>query len=531
MQVTAAEGAVLAHAVKAPGVVFKKGRVLTAADLRLLREGGVREIVGARLAAGEVPEDAAAARLGAALTGPHLRAAEAATGRANLIAGTAGVLRLDVAAIDALNAIDEAITLATLSPFAVVAEGQMVATAKIIPFAVAAQALERAVALAVRTPLLTLAPFRPLRFRMVQTRLAALADKALDKTVRITAGRVGALGGVLSGESRCEHDPAALTDLLASLPDDWDVLLVVGASAITDHRDVLPAALAAAGGRIEHLGMPVDPGNLLLLAELRGRPALGLPGCARSPALNGFDWVLQRLAAGIPVGRHEIQRMGVGGLLAELPSRPQPRQEPATTAGSEIAAVVLAAGRSRRMGGPNKLLLEVDGAPMVRHTVDAALAAGCTEVIVVTGHQDALIAAALAGRPVRLVRNPDYADGLSTSLRAGLDAVRPTALGAIICLGDMPRIGPGHLRRLIAAFDPDAGRAIAVPTHRGKRGNPVLWSRAFFAAMRLQQGDTGARALIGPHESQLVEVEMDDDAPLVDVDTPDALAALTRVPA
>ncbi|HEY0837015.1 MAG TPA: nucleotidyltransferase family protein, partial [Azospirillum sp.] len=184
-------------------------------------------------------------------------------------------------------------------------------------------------------------------------------------------------------------------------------------------------------------------------------------------------------------------------------------------------------GRSTRMGGPNKLLADLDGRALVARTVDAALASRARPVIVVTGHQQAEVTAALAGRPVQFVHNPNYADGLSTSLRAGLGAVPADADGALVCLGDMPEVGGAVLDRLISAYDPAEGRAICVPVAGGKRGNPVLWDRSFFAEMAGVAGDTGARHLIGANPDQMVEVPVDDDGVLRDVDTPDAIAALT----
>ena len=159
-----------------------------------------------------------------------------------------------------------------------------------------------------------------------------------------------------------------------------------GASAIADRRDVIPAAVEAVGGTIEHFGMPVDPGNLMLVASAAGRPVLGAPGCARSPKENGFDWVLARLLCGLPVTRRDITGMGVGGLLMEIVTRPQPR-EIAQPAGRHVAAIVLAAGRSTRMGGPNKLLAEIGGKPLVRIAAEQALASRARPVVVVTGHQ------------------------------------------------------------------------------------------------------------------------------------------------
>jgi molybdenum cofactor cytidylyltransferase len=271
--------------------------------------------------------------------------------------------------------------------------------------------------------------------------------------------------------------------------------------------------------------MPVDPGNLLLLAHLDDRVVLGLPGCCRSPKPNGFDWVLQRIAAGITVTRADIMGMGVGGLLMEIPSRPQPREARPAKPG-RVAALVLAAGQSRRMGQDNKLLAMVDGRPLVSHMVDAALASRAAPVIVVTGHQAAEIERALGDRRVQIVHNPAFAEGLSTSLKAGLAALPEDAVGVLVALGDMPRVRGAQIDRLIAAFNPLEGRAIVVPTVRGKRGNPVLFATRFVAEMGQIGGDVGARHLIGEHDDVVVEIEMEDDAALLDIDTPEALSAL-----
>ncbi|HKA71341.1 MAG TPA: NTP transferase domain-containing protein, partial [Xanthobacteraceae bacterium] len=279
--------------------------------------------------------------------------------------------------------------------------------------------------------------------------------------------------------------------------------------------------------RVEHFGMPVDPGNLMLIGDLAGRPVLGAPGCARSPKENGFDWILARLLAGLPVSRTDITGMGVGGLLMEIVTRPQPREAPhemPTPERRRIAAVVLAAGRSTRMGS-NKLVAELNGTPLVRIAAEQALASCADPVIVVTGHERERVEKALAGLAVRFVHNPEFADGLSTSLKAGLAAVPPEADGAIICLGDMPQVRAAMIDRLIAAFDPARGALIVVPTIDGKRGNPVLWSRRFFPELAGLEGDVGARHMIGAYGEAVVEVAAD-RAALVDIDTPEALSAL-----
>jgi molybdenum cofactor cytidylyltransferase len=316
--------------------------------------------------------------------------------------------------------------------------------------------------------------------------------------------------------------------------DGCDLLLMAGASAITDRRDVLPAALEGAGGTVAHYGMPVDPGNLLMLGRIGQVPAVGLPGCARSPKFNGVDWVLQRLCADIEMDAAHIMRMGIGGLLMEVP-RPQPRAGSADDVTAHTAAVpyapsvaciILAAGQSRRMGRINKLLAAIDGKPMVRWAAEAALASAARPVFVVLGHEADKVRAALASLDVTFVQNPDYAQGIAGSVKRGIAALPAGLDGAVVCLGDMPRIGAVQIDRLIAAYNPVEGRALCIPTWRGKRGNPVLIGKRFFAEMQALTGDVGARPLISQYPELTCEVAMEDDAVLVDIDTPQALEGL-----
>jgi molybdenum cofactor cytidylyltransferase len=524
-----AEGAILAHSLRLEDRTLKKGQRLTSDDLRALAADGRAEVVVAVLEPDDIHEDEAADRIAAAIAGPAVTREVPFTGRVNLFAATAGLVVLDPARTDALNRIDEAITLATLPGFEAVQPGQMVATVKIIPFGVRKGALEAAIRLASEPgPMLQVTAFRPLDVALIQTRLAGTKESVLDKTVAVTAKRLDAVGGRLISEARSEHAVGPLAERIRAC--GGDLLLIAGASAITDRGDVLPAAIEAAGGEVDHFGMPVDPGNLLLFGRLGERTVIGLPGCARSPKLNGFDWVLQRLAAGLPVDRGVIMGMGVGGLLTEIPTRPQPRAGSRARPG-RIAALVLAAGQSRRMGHDNKLLLPVDQAPMVAHPVDAALRSRARPVIVVTGHEAGRVRGVLAGREVEFIHNPDYALGLSTSLRAGLAALPEDAEGVLILLGDMPRLTAAAIDRLIAAFDPAEGRAIVVPTVRGKRGNPVLFATRFVPEIATITGDVGARHLLGAYASEVVEIEFDDDAALVDVDTPAAFQALSEATA
>ncbi|MDP6565806.1 MAG: molybdopterin-binding/glycosyltransferase family 2 protein [Alphaproteobacteria bacterium] len=529
----AAEGAILAHAVAIPGQRMKKGRRLSADDVAALGRAGIETVVAARFEADDVPEDEAATAIARACLGDGARLQAAFTGRCNLYAEQAGLAVIERDRVDRLNRIHEAVTIATLTPFEKVEPGQLLATVKIIPFAAPRAAVEAASRIAAEAgPLLTIAPFRARRAGLVMTTLPGTKDSVLAKTAAVLGDRLRQLGSELAVERRCDHSAGAVAEAVrAQLAEGRDPILIFGASAITDRRDEVPAGIVAAGAEIEHFGMPVDPGNLLLLARHGEVPVIGLPGCARSPKLNGFDWVLQRLFSGQPVGREEITAMGAGGLLKEIVGRPQPRAgdtgaEVVAPRAPRIAALVLAAGQSRRMGADNKLLAEIDGKAMLARVVEAVLASQAGPVLAVTGHQADQVKAVLAPYDIPMVDNPAFAEGLSTSMQAGLAALPEDADGAVVLLGDMPRIGAHHIDRLIAAFNPVEGQAICVPTHGGKRGNPVLFARRYFAEMQEVAGDVGAKHLIGLHEDQVAEVAMDDDGIFLDIDTPDALVAI-----
>ena len=523
--VAEAEGAVAVHSIRKSGFVLKKGTPIGKPEIAALTAAGISEIVVARIEPGDVSEDVAAAEIAAAVAGEAVRIDRAFTGRANLFAETAGVLVVDKEAIDRLNEIDKSITLATLPAYKPVVAGEMIATVKIIPFAVASEARDDALAVAqAAAPLVRIAPYRIRKIGIVSTLLPGLATKVIEKTLRVAEERLTPSGAAIVAERRVPHEQGALTQAITEvLAAGAELVIVFGASAIADRRDVIPAAVEAIGGRIEHFGMPVDPGNLLLVGSVGGRPVLGAPGCARSPKENGFDWVLTRLLAGLEVPREAITGMGVGGLLMEIVTRPQPRKEPVADLPRHIAAVVLSAGRSTRMGGPNKLLAEIGGRPLIRIAVEEALASRADPVIVVVGHQRREIEKVLAGLPARIVHNANFADGLCTSLRAGIAAVPAESDGAVVCLGDMPQVDASLIDRLIGAFDPDRGALVIVPTFEGKRGNPVLWSRRFFPDLMAIEGDIGARHLIGRYGEAVLELPMEGKGALTDIDTPEAL--------
>ncbi len=321
-----AAGTVLAHSVRVASGMIKKGTLLTADHAAALAAGGLSEITVARLGPDDVPEDEAAHALASAACGPGLRVAAATTGRCNLYTRSAGVLRVDAAAIAAANAIDEALTIATPPDYARLEGNTLAATAKIIPYAAPRVALDRATM--VLSDALTLYPFGPLRTALLVTRIDGQKESVVAKGIRAVSDRLVSLGSDAPDAVVLPHDKAGLADAIGdAMRDAPDLLLILSATATSDRHDTAPAALVAAGGTIHRFGMPVDPGNLLVLAQIDAVPAIILPGCARSPALNGADWVLERLAARLPVTPESIAAMGVGGLLKEMPGRPHPREK------------------------------------------------------------------------------------------------------------------------------------------------------------------------------------------------------------
>jgi molybdenum cofactor cytidylyltransferase len=521
-------GGVTVHTLRQESLVLKKGTMIGPAEVEALTRAGVKEIVVVRLEDGDVSEDVAAASIAQAVAGPGVNVERAFTGRANLFAVKAGVLVVDRAVVDRINGIDEAITFATLAAYKPVVENEMIATVKLIPFGVEAKLRDAAVA-AASGGALRIAPYTIKRVGIVSTLLTGLAPKVVEKTLRVTAERLAPAGASIIAERRVPHDEAALAAAIKELLGlGAELVIVFGASAIADRRDVIPAALEQVGGTIDHFGMPVDPGNLLLIGRAGDVPVLGAPGCARSPVENGFDWVLMRLLAGLKVTRADLTGMGVGGLLMEIVTRPQPRANLGADGNRNVAAVILAAGRSTRMGGPNKLLAELNGKTLVRIVTDQALASKAKDIIVVTGHQAEQVEKALQGLKVKFVRNPDFAGGLASSVKAGIAAVPANADGAVICLGDMPLISARLVDRLIEAFAPDRGHLIAVPVSDNRRGNPVLWSRRFFRELMALDGDIGARHLIARHSEAVAEVPVEGFGAFLDIDTPQALEAARR---
>jgi molybdenum cofactor cytidylyltransferase len=324
-----AVGAVLAHSLyvqsgaNATSYRIAKGTVLTAEHTKDLLADQQTDIVVARLENGDVEENEAATRLAAAVAPDAaqfgVRISAAGAGRVNLYSIEAGVVEIDEAAVMALNAVDPMITMATVPQFHRTDSNGMIATIKIIAYSVLQSSLSQAANVAANA----------IRIATPQYRTAALIETQVGdempsfKGRDAMRGRLDRFGVELLERTVVPHNEAAITTALSE--SEGEFVLLLTASATSDPMDVGPRALRQAGGKVTGFGMPVDPGNLLFFGQLDAKPVIGLPGCARSPALNGADWVLERLLCGISLSQGDIAAMGVGGLLKEIPTRPQPR--------------------------------------------------------------------------------------------------------------------------------------------------------------------------------------------------------------
>ena len=520
------KGGILAHSITlANHERLRKGQVVDDETIAKLIDADIKDVVIAMPDQGDVLENEAATQVASQFATNHLRIEKASTGRVNIFAESNGIFRVSIKIIDALNLIDPDITIATLPDYASVNQGRLVATIKIIPYAVQSSSLDQVLTLDLSNAI-KINAYQPKKIGFIATKLPTLKSSVMDKTCANLEKRLALSGSSLIEELRVEHNAQSVADAIGKLSPKCDILILFSASAICDIADCIPDGIERAGGENLRFGMPVDPGNLILLAKMGDQPIVGAPGCSRSIVENGFDWVLNRLLADIKVSSNDIAGMGVGGLLMETGSRPHPREIKQQTL-HKTAGIILAAGQSRRMGKLNKMTTTVKGKPMVRHVAQAACSSKLQTVNAVTGYKPQEVMDVLEGLEINQVSNPDYEKGLSTSLSAGIRVLESDVSHVIVILGDMPMITSQMINKLIDQSSANPNHII-VSTHEGKRGNPVLWPRSFFGELQSIEGDTGARHIMAANRDRLIEVELGEAASL-DLDTPEAVCMVENL--
>lgn len=503
----------LAHSHAIEDIKIPKTSLLTASLVKDMLAAGIHEVEAYQLEEGDLDENTAAEKLAGTIAGENTYISSASKGRANIYAKTPGLFIPDIK-INEINSLSSDVGISCLPKLTPVNKGKLLATIKIIPYGLDSSIVEKGCQIG--------SAIRVSAYKSFKASLIMSGHGMTEKALKITENRINALSGVLTDVSSCHHSIKTLSKKLQYSKES--LILISGVSAISDRRDIVPRALEEAGGTILHLGMPVDPGNLLMLGELDGKTVIGMPGCAKSPALNGFDWVLERYAARLPLTAEIIQQMGIGGLLKEPAERPSPRAPRKTENKSKTQAIILAAGMSSRSGKTHKLLAILDGKPVLEQTLLSLKKAGIHDIIVVTGARSEEMQEALHGYKVTYIHNEHYETGMASSLALGVSALDNETSQTIICLGDMPFVAPDSYKKLIEASARVSEATIFAPCFKGKRGNPVLWHHTHFDALKSLTGDKGGRHIIQSTPDTLCDVPVEDPGILIDLDTPEALA-------
>ena len=526
------EGLILAHSHRLASKRIAKGSQLTRTLVDAFMKDGVRQLVCAAPDKGDLSENEVADRLADALLSAGLSRTNAATGRVNFKTETAGIIRYDRDLIKALNCVDEALTLSLVQHNQLLSAGQMVATLKVIPYFVPDEICRQFEQVLAGKTVFRFHPLRGRRVSLIQTTDDVLQDKVYAATEDVTETRMKQLGCTLISRQRCAHksdDVAA--EIRTARAAGAELVLLCGCSAIADRRDIMPVAIEVAGGQIDQLGLAVDPGNMLLVAHIDSLPVIGMPGCARSPKLNGFDWVLHLLLADIELSSDELADMAAGGLLMEIASRPLPRDlavKPSSPK-AQMSAVVLAAGQSRRMGNINKLTSVVAGKPVIRHVTDVVLKAGFKDIIIVLGYDEYAVRACLKGLPVRFEKNKAFRSGQASSVGAGIAALSNDVSDVMVVLGDMPLLNSSLLNELRKHHlsNPQHEQTISLPVYlkdgESQIGHPVAWGRQFFPDLQTLKGDQGGRQIWSEHPAMISQMEVNDASLFLDTDTVAAL--------
>ena len=453
-------GGLLAHSHRSASGRIRKGQRLSEELIEQLRRDNVSHVTIARLDDDDVHEDQAAQDIARALAADNTRLGVASTGRINIHAQVDGLCDFCAEEVQAINSIHESITLATLPTSTRVVAGQIIATIKIIPYAAPGNYVRAAIGAISKR--LWVHAIHTSSAILIQTELPSIKPQVLDKTRQVTEHRLVERQAHLIREDRTEHTiEAVCRSLTHALVDNPDWILIFGASAISDRCDVIPAAIAHSGGTVEHFGMPMDPGNLLLLGSIENTIVLGMPGCGRSQRYNGLDKVLDRMACRIPVTRQWITTLGVGGLLKEIVDRPRPRVVP--TDKPRVSALLLGAGSSTRFGRQNKLMTHWQGEALICHVLKAINSSGVNQTAIITGHEAESISDLLRQitDPTHTVfiHNEAHSTGMASSLVKGVSALIESD-GIVVCLGDMPKVTSSVIDALIFAFVHHPDKAI-----------------------------------------------------------------------
>ena len=512
---------ILAHTIIINKKKFAKGTIITEIDKSYFINNKIKTIVCARLDKNDLHEDKAANVIAEAFKNNSIASEKAYTGRANVLANKSGLLLIDEERIKKFNMISDDITIATLNNNSIVKKGEMIATIKIISFGVKDSFIKK-ITKSIYKKAIFINPFIHKKCALILThhkkkdlKLNAISERRIND-------RLKNLNSTLDIITSCEHDTKEISkNINIILKEKIDLIMILGSSAIVDIKDKIPEAINYSKGKIIRFGMPVDPGNLLLLGKINQTHVIGLPGCARSPSLNGFDWILEKVISGTNITKLNISNMGVGGLLKTLNKRAKVEKK---IKNYNITNIILAAGKSKRMHEINKLLIKINNKTMIEKIVDSSLKSLANNTIVVLGYENEILQRLLINKNITTVVNKEYLKGQSSSLQIGISALPEECDAAVVILGDMPDINSTLINQLIENYNPSDNKSIIIPTYKNKKGNPVLIDREFFPDILSIKGDKGAKDIIKVNKKYITEIPQKHSAIINDIDTKEDLA-------
>jgi molybdenum cofactor cytidylyltransferase len=510
----------LAHSIVVGGKRLPKGSLITRACADAIAGEGITEIQAYRLGEDDIGENEIADQIATLISGENTTASGATRGRVDLRASKAGIISIP-RNFEEINRIDEGLTVATLKRDVGVGIGDLIATIKIIPYG-----LPRHVIDSVKSSCsaLSIQPYKPYNIAVINSDTSQTSG-AITQRIENTSGK-------LLEKIQSDHSTHSLKNAIqqCAINPAIDLILLVGKSAIADRRDTVPSSLEAANGKVLHLGMPADPGNLLMLGEINKKQVIGVPSCAKSPARNGFDMVLEEFAANRSLSVDYIKQAGIGGLLKpqakNTKDRTRDTQKSTIRENDKGAAILLAAGASSR-APINKLLAKINGqtvASISAQNLADAITLNSRNIAVVTGRDAVDVEQSIGLNDVDFVCNTAFEAGISTSLKMGLERIAVDIELVLVALADMPFIKPATIDTLFIMAKEMPDRDIFVPTFNGKRGNPVLWRKSIFDDLKALEGDMGGKQLMKKYADRVHLVPVDDPGVLIDLDTQEALA-------
>lgn len=519
-----AVGVELSHEVKCGGRVFPAGHIVTADDIRLLRQAEIKTVVGTFFSPTDLRPDIACDILLKDIVGDHLRYTLPENGCSEIYADADGVF---VGLPDRLlrfNSHDESLILSSLLPYTPVYKNQLVASLRLLGPAFDADMINAAVEkITGQGPLLRIATYAFCKIAFVRT---VEHGGEVSETAEDVQKRYAVYGFDIVRNTVCVHDREAVAKEIDKAADEkLDAVFIESPTAPLNRADIIPAAAKEAGADIDRLGWCADPGVSALIAHKNDMKIVAFK--AEDFSSPSLDRLVRYIATKSLPFTDEFPTLATGTLsLERLIKFLKPEEEAKTVAvgalseRSKVAVVVLAAGASKRMIGTNKLLESVHGIPMVERAVQSALMSKADFVAVVTGYDAKFIERRLVNYDVKIVRNPDYASGVLNSIRLGLSVLPPDVVAAVVLPADMPGFTASYIDKLIDLFDPKAKRkAVCLPSYNGVRHNPVLWPRELFKSVKIVPEDAHWMPALVEHSDYIRELKLDDDLPISDVNT------------